>query len=182
MKIGQLSIVVTLILILVAPALAQRKKGPGYAGCTPQCSTTCVDQRWHQMAANFDNLRLIKLLEAVDLNEDQSTQFIPVFNSFRKTKKQLRDQRRELIDRLAVLSTMKEDSNKGEIDTAIKSLKDNSDKLKAARDKFHQACGNILAPNQLARMLVFQERFEREILESLREFRHFRGQPKAKHP
>ncbi len=180
MKIGNLSIVVLLLCLLVAPALAQRKKGSGYAGCTPQCSTTCVDHKWHHMAANFDNLRLIKLLEAVDLNEDQAAHFIPVFNSFRKVEKQLREERRGLINQLANLSTMQDKAD--DINASIESLQENSDKLKAARDKFHQSCRKILLPDQLARMLVFQERFEREILESLREFRHLRGQPKLKHP
>lgn len=172
-------VIVLVALFLIAPAVAQRK-GSGYPGCTPQCSTKCVDHNWHHMAASFDNLRLIKLLEAVDLDEDQSTRFIPIFHSFRKSQKQLREDRRVLIDQLAELSSAKDKS--AEIDQAIKSLKENSDSIESARDKFHQGCRQILASDQLARMLVFQERFEREILKSLREFRHMRGASKASKP
>lgn len=125
--------------------------------------------RWRQMAENMENLRLLKLLEAVDLTEEQSAKFIPLFQRYRSEFKESLDQRRELVDTLADLV----DSNASDADlnAAIQRLIDLKSKMERQQNDFLNQCREILTTKQLARLVIFQERFEREILQSLREFR-----------
>ena len=125
--------------------------------------------RGRQMAENIENLRLLKLLETIDLTEDQSAKFIPLFQDFRKNFRELRDQRRDLVDHLADL--VDSNATDGELNAGIQELIDLGEKMEKQRDDFLSECRSILTTKQLAKLVIFQERFEREILQSLREFR-----------
>jgi Spy/CpxP family protein refolding chaperone len=128
---------------------------------------------WRQMAESMENLRLLKLLDAVDLTEEQSAKFIPLFQSFRKEFKQSLDQRRELVGQLADL--VDSGASDADLNAGIQKLVDLRDKMDKQQDDFLTECRGILNMKQLARLVIFRERFEREILQSLKEFR--KGHP-----
>jgi Spy/CpxP family protein refolding chaperone len=155
---------VTATVMLTGSLMAQPDSAP-----PPDFPKGGPHHRWQQMAENIENLRLLKLLETVDLTEEQSTKFVPLFQRYRKDFKELLDQRRELVDHLADLV----DSNASDADlnTAIRNLLDLKKKMEQQQADFINECRGILTPKQLARLVIFQERFEREILQSLREFR-----------
>lgn len=157
--------VVTAAMLMASSLMAQPDSEPP-PGWSPMGGP---HHRWRQMAENIENLRLLKLLEAVDLTEEQSAKFIPVFQSYRKDFKASLDERRELVDHLADLV----DSNASdqELNAGIQQLIDLKDKMEKQRDDFLAECRGILTTKQLAKLVIFQERFEREILQSLREFR-----------
>jgi len=111
----------------------------------------------------------LKLREAVDLTEEQSAKFIPLFQSFRKDFKESLDQRRELVDKLADL--VDSNASDAELNSGIQKLSDLKNKMEKQQKDFLTECRGILTTKQLARLVIFQERFEREILQSLREFR-----------
>lgn len=125
--------------------------------------------RWRQMAENIENLRLLKLLEAVDLTEEQSAKFVPLFQRFRKDFKESLDQRRELVDTLAGL--VDSNASDAELNAGIQKLIDLKAKMEKQQNDFLAESRAILTTKQLAKLVIFQERFEREILQSLREFR-----------
>jgi len=126
-----------------------------------------------KMSANVENLRMMKLLEAVDLSEEQSEKFVPLFYGFRKDIKALVDERNSLIDGIRDLLANNAPDDK--IKEGLAQLKKNHAEFNDRQDKFISDCESILTVPQLARLVIFQERFEREMLESLREFRRHGG-------
>ncbi len=127
----------------------------------------------HGMPENFENLRLIKLLEALDLNDEQTPEFIATFHSFRRDIRDIRQQKEELIDRLTNLIDAGDDSA-----TVIPGVIEEIKRLHRSdverHFKFFDATNQVLTPVQQGKLIVFQERFEREVLETIREFRRKR--------
>jgi len=119
---------------------------------------------------NLDNLRMLKLLEVLDLDEDQSTEFIATFAAFRKEMKEIRKATETEVDQLIEL--LKEEKPP---EDKIKEKIDEIDALKTRfninMDNMRMKAKEILTTTQYAKMIVFQERFERELIKSVRGFR-----------
>jgi Spy/CpxP family protein refolding chaperone len=128
------------------------------------------------MERGFENLRLLKLMEAVDLTEKQSEDFVPLFHAFRREMRQLKHQRREQVRELRDL--VEADADDKKIGETIEKLQANQRAATTRQDEFLNRCAKILSPRQVARLVVFQEEFELRVLESLREFRQ-RAAPTA---
>lgn len=163
--------------LLGASAMAQRKGKPFHKMCPPGCDP----KEMHQMEANYENLRLLKFLEAVDLDGGQAEKFIPIFHSFRKEIKALRKDRGNLLDQLSIAAGRphigeNQEVKAGSIDEnkikdILEQLEENKNQRRTHEARFKRACDTLLELNQRAKFVIFQERFEREVLQSLREFR-----------
>jgi len=165
-----------LMVSLAAPLAAQHGDSGRRGGCPPNCPM----DKWQEIVGNMENLRLFKLLEAIDLTEEQSTQFMPIFHSFRKDAKKLHDDRRELVESLrSFLNTGGSDE---QIKSELAKLKQNRLQIDARQDEFFVECEKVLTTPQLARLVIFEERFEREALETLREFRRPGGHQSSQEP
>jgi len=167
---------IMLMVLLAAPLAAQHGDSGRRGGCPPNCPM----DKWQEIVGNMENLRLFKLLEAIDLTEEQSTQFMPIFHSFRKDAKKLHDDRRELVESLrSFLNTGGSDE---QIKSELAKLKQNRLQIDARQDEFFVECEKVLTTPQLARLVIFEERFEREALETLREFRRPGGHQSSQEP
>lgn len=156
--------VITAAMLMTVSLMAQPEPEP-----PPDFQKGGPHHRWRQMAESMENLRLLKLLEAVDLTEEQSAKFIPLFQSYRKDFKASLDERRELVGRLVDL--VDSNATDEQLNAGIQKLTDLKDKMLKQRDDFLSKCRGILTTKQVAKLVIFQERFEREILKSLKEFR-----------
>ncbi len=163
-RIRIILVALTASMMLTGSLMAQPDSAP-----PPDFPRGGPHHRWQQMAENIENLRLLKLLETVDLNEEQSAKFIPLFQRYRKDFKELLDQRRDLVDHLADL--VDSNASDAELNAGVQKLIDLKKKMEQQQADFINDCRGILTPKQLARLVIFQERFEREILQSIREFR-----------
>ncbi len=119
---------------------------------------------------NLENLRLLKLLEVLDLEEDQNDQFISAFSKFRKNSKAIKEKVEGEVTSLG--EYLKQDNRSDNVILEkvdlIVSMKE---EFELERKNFFERVKDILTPEQLGRMMVFQERFERELLEQVRGFR-----------
>jgi Spy/CpxP family protein refolding chaperone len=124
---------------------------------------------WDKMSANIENLRMMKMLEAVNPDEKQSEKFVPLVYAFRRDMKEIIEERNAQVDKIK--ESLKNDAGDNEIKAELDELRENKTKLDGRIDKFLGDCEEILSTKQMARLVIFQERFEREMLKSLREFR-----------
>ncbi|MDD4052202.1 MAG: hypothetical protein PHR28_09945 [candidate division Zixibacteria bacterium] len=160
-----LAMAVLLTLIAAGSAMGQM----GQAGPGPNCPPACPRAFGPQMEANYENLRLLKLFEAVDLSDEQSAKFLPIFRAYRKDIKELRQQRADLIDRIA--AAVADSSSESTLRAKMDTLYDIRNAIPDRETAFRREAAPMLTFVQQAKLEVFQERFEREVLESLREFR-----------
>ncbi len=153
------------VMLMVGPLMAQ----PDSAPPPPDFPGGGPHHRWRQMAESMENLRLLKLLETVDLTDEQSAKFIPLFQRFRSDFKESLDERRVLVNQLA--NMVDSSASDADLNAGIQKLIDLKKKMERQQSEFLDNCRGILTTKQLAKLVIFQERFEREILKSLREFR-----------
>ncbi len=116
---------------------------------------------------DLENLRLLKLLDVLDLTEEQSPAFIAAFSQFRKEGNTLRETVEAEVSEL--LKAEPPDETK--VGERVKRI----DKLRVQREQsvvnFHTKAAEILTPVQLGRMVAFELRFDRELIERIRGFR-----------
>jgi hypothetical protein len=128
-------------------------------------------------AERFDMLMKLKLVEALDLSSEQGDKFLPVFNQYRQKTQRLLRARGELMRDLARhvrirMGALEEGEENGEL--SERELKERLARLgelrrqqEANREEFYQNAGQTLSTEQLARLIVFEERFAREIVRNL---------------
>jgi Spy/CpxP family protein refolding chaperone len=159
-KYGHLSIAIFFLVIFFS-------FGPDLMAQGPRCEGM---MRQEQEAKNLENLRLLKLLEVLDLNDEQSKNFISLFVDFRKEIRQIMDGMQKEIDSLADLvqaDKPSEDKIRAEI-SKIEVLKQ---KREEAARKFQSDISKILSAVQMGKVVVFEERFDRKLIETMRCFR-----------
>jgi Spy/CpxP family protein refolding chaperone len=123
-----------------------------------------------KMEGDFENLRLLKMMETIDLTEAQSDKFLPLFRTFRKDMRDLRQSRRTMIDRLRDL--VKDSASDDKLRAAIAELRNNQKQADSRMQKFMDDCAAVLTVQQTARLAVFQEDFEREVFDAIQKYRH----------
>jgi Spy/CpxP family protein refolding chaperone len=123
-----------------------------------------------QRAKNLENLRLLKLMEVLNLSDEQSPKFIEAYASFRKDSRQINDNIQSAVDSLAGYLASPNINN----DLITKSISQITS-LKAQREQrlteFHKKIEGFLTTEQMGKLVVFEERFERELIENVRGFR-----------
>lgn len=119
---------------------------------------------------HLEQLRLLKLLEVLDLRDNQEEPFLSAFRTMRKTQRTLDEQKGELLGRLSlqIQSSSKDDRRVNALVDSVVSLEDQK---RVAIRAFFDKARTILTAEQAGKLLVFQERFEYELLERVREFR-----------
>ncbi len=125
----------------------------------------------------FDMLMKLKLVEALDLSPEQGDKFLPVFNQYRqKTQRLLRargeimqDLTRHVRIKMGALEEIEENGglSERELKERLVKLDELRHHQEANREEFYQKVGRTLSTEQLARLIVFEERFAREIVRNL---------------
>ncbi|MCK4462454.1 MAG: hypothetical protein KAW46_11660, partial [candidate division Zixibacteria bacterium] len=121
-----------------------------------------------------EQFRILKMLELLELDEDQELSFLTAYNSMRRELRKIDEERVRLIEKLAggLRSETISDSAIGDLTERI--FKADRMKRQVQSDFIEQA-STTLAPRQFGRLVVFHERFERELLDRVRAFREHKG-------
>jgi len=130
-------------------------------------------RRMQQQRKHLEQLRMLKMLELLDLDENQEVGFLTTYRNMRQDLQQIDETRAKLVDELA--QGLGADSIS---DAAVNDLVDKilqaDDQRRQVHREFIQSTGTLLTPQQLGRLVIFHERFERELLDQVRAFREFR--------
>jgi superfamily II RNA helicase len=111
---------------------------------------------------NIETFRMYKLLEALDLTAEQSTQFLPVLKDFRDAKQRFHDKRREYLTEL-------EAALESEVDQ--KKLKEALAGLEDTRGEFEREFKGFLEKAKQAKFHLFEEKFERRLKDTIQEIK-----------
>jgi Spy/CpxP family protein refolding chaperone len=119
---------------------------------------------------NIETLRMWKLLDALDLSSEQSTQFLPVLKEFQDAKQTFSQERERLFGELeAELNSEKPDQQK--LQETMAGLEGARDSFQQSMERFFDQSKEILSVEQLAKLYLFEERFEKRLRESIQEMR-----------
>lgn len=119
-------------------------------------------------------LRAIKLLELLALDSDQEARFLPVYKQYRKDHRQVRVDRDQTINELA-RGLRENNLSKEDVGRLLGRIDELQMNEREITDRFHAELKPLLTIEQMGKLYVFEERFEREVLERMAKFRGGRG-------
>jgi len=127
-----------------------------------------------QQRKHLEELRLLKMLELLDLTKEQEVPFLTAFNAMRERQRGIEDQINQNIDSLA----REIDAGKAS-DARLNNLIDRVKTLGTERHentmRFLDQARSMLTPQQVGKLIIFQKRFEAELLEQVGRFRRGMG-------
>jgi Spy/CpxP family protein refolding chaperone len=148
------------ILMAASPVLAQHHNRKGEDGCPMN----------EEKGRNLENLRLLKLMEALNLDDKQTPQFISLFVDFRKDVRITNDSIKSEIDKMGN-ELDSATPNEANIKASLAAIEKLQTKRESIRSKFHGEISKLLTVVQMAKVMVFEERFERKLIETMECFR-----------
>jgi Spy/CpxP family protein refolding chaperone len=115
------------------------------------------------MDSKIEQLEKVKLIEALNLTEDQSVRFFARRNEHRKEIEKLEDRSKELIDNLELLLNQSDDKNLNDQKKLLNELLDIRVQMEVKRKQFILSLNDILTKEQITRLVVFEKKFREEI-------------------
>ena len=112
----------------------------------------------------IEELERVKLIEALNMDEQTTLKFFARRNQYRQKQFQLFQNSNELLGKLDT-EVNKEKPDKGDIQKLIKEYLETQHKISNNRENFVKSIMAILTPEQTGKYLVFERKFRDEIRE-----------------
>lgn len=120
-----------------------------------------------QVRERIEQMRMWKLLEVLDLSDEQAEGFLPILNAFQKQQKELEHKKRES------LKVLEDELNKKSVDlkkvqTFLEDLEKNRVLFEKNRVSFLSKAKEVLSLEQQAKLVLFEERFAERMKQMIR--------------
>ncbi len=102
----------------------------------------------------------------MNLPTEKAEKFFPLYNRYNSEMKGITDERKRLIRSLD--SAVDKHAGESELTGQIKHIVGLDDRLAATHVSFIKSLEEILSPTEVARYIVFEQRFDKEIRERIR--------------
>jgi len=111
------------------------------------------------------HLKKVRMIEILDLTEDQSVRFFARLNEYEKERAVVLTEKTAALDKVERLVRNRADGN--EFNEVFPTVFDFDVKLAKQDAEFFQSLNDLLSPEQQAKLLIFDRQFERELREGL---------------
>ena len=134
-------------------------------------SLVLVGQGRHRMGppphagGRLAQLEKIKLIEFLDMDEETTLKFFARREAFHENRKEIFNKRAELLDELREMVIDDEDNSNYQ--ALINQIYEYEEKLFTQRKEFFDSLSDILTQKQIASLIIFEDRFRREIRDIL---------------
>ena len=142
------------------------------------CGSSFAQER-RDMPRKIRELKKLKLIEELQLNEKQKEPFAALYSSYLDERRELNHARKKIFKRLMLMSELGSDVPDDKIKSAILELEVTEKKITDQQTKILKDMQTVLTVSQIARFIVFEEHFEHRMKELM--FR-FRGKDDRKGP
>jgi homogentisate 1,2-dioxygenase len=125
-----------------------------------------TDQKPFERIEQFKKVRLIEML---DLKEDQSVRFLARMKDFDNQRRDLMKSKMDLLDKIERL--VRNDADDKEFEAMFPQVSAVDKRMMELNQQFFNGLGDILTVKQRGKYLLFERQFERELREAMRETR-----------
>ncbi len=115
----------------------------------------------------IERFKKMRLVEMLDLKEDQSVRFFARLNEFDNTRRELNHQKNEALDKIERLIRNKADQK--EFEVAFDAVEGLNRRIGEEKLKFFNGLTDLLSIEQRAKLMLFERRFESELREAMKE-------------
>jgi len=123
-----------------------------------------------RLREDIDNLRVWKMTKYLELSTEQSQKFFPLYNDFAKNMGDLDRKRGHLFDQIAKGAELTDYPQEN-----LVKMMDELDQLEMKvlnlKQEFREKASKVLSINQVAKLTVFEHRFQGEIQRMIKEAR-----------
>jgi hypothetical protein len=158
----------TVFLLATAVSVAYAQPGPG-----PWNEN---GPRREKMRERLQTVKIWQLTDAVGLSTEQSQAFFPIYSKFQKDHERIEEKRLEIIEKLDQLAA-KDQVSESEIKKALDELTAAESEFAGLRNNFIKDVSEVLSIKQVARLVVFEDRFRQRLQENIRDIRRGMGGP-----
>lgn len=139
-----------LLLLLALPGLAQRP-----------------EFKPEERRERLQDLYVWKLLEVLDLSTEQSDRFLPTLREMQKQEAALKEQKDRLLNQLEEALRQEEDSRT--ISNLVGEAQTTARQSVQVREDFFNRAKGILSVQQLGKLVLFHDRFDKHLREMIRD-------------
>ncbi len=118
-------------------------------------------------AQRVEQLKKLRLMEALKLDEDTSIRFFVRYNEHQEELRGIGKKRAGAIDELQSLA--RKNAPEGEIEAKLKEVTGIESEVLATRNKFLEKLKEVLSVRQIAQVVVFERNFNQDLRELMRE-------------
>ncbi len=155
-----------LALILLLSAQSVRAQGPG-GRPFPE------EGKRERLRQEIETMRMWKMLEVLNLSQEQSDKFLPAYRELQNRQKDFREKREDLL-RALELTLGEEKPDEAKIKDIFGQLEKERLQLEEVQRKFREKAEEILTLEQQAKLMLFEDRFEKKMMEIIRQYREKR--------
>jgi Spy/CpxP family protein refolding chaperone len=127
-----------------------------------------------RLREEIETMKMWKMLEILDLSEEQSNNFLPAWRELQKAQKFFREKREDLLKSLELVLG-EEKPDEGKIKDILRQLEKERVQLEEVQQRFRQKAQEVLTLEQQVKLLLFEDRFEKRMMEIIRQYREKRG-------
>ncbi|MBI4534687.1 MAG: hypothetical protein HY708_00315 [Ignavibacteriae bacterium] len=121
----------------------------------------------------IEHLKKVRLIEMLDMNEEQSVRFFARLNEHETLKRDLMREKSEILDKIERLVRNRADDN--EYEKFFPDILRINSRIADADQKFFEGLSDLLSAEQRGKYLLFERQFERELREALRDVQRRRN-------
>ncbi|MGK9477864.1 hypothetical protein [Melioribacter sp. OK-6-Me] len=114
----------------------------------------------------FDQFEKAKIIEILDLNEEESVRFFAKRNEYRNEVRKLLEKRNDLVQDLET-NLEKKNQDKNYYKKAVAEINSIDVKINEEKQKFYRSLEEILDAEEIARLIVFEYTFRRDMARKL---------------
>lgn len=171
MRRCMLSILSSLVLVLLCQGVPSDSRGTELGSEPPP--------RKEKMRERIRMLRTWRLIDDLNLTEEQSAKFFPIMNKFDDRREELELRKRQIIDELIDVLKSEKPSEK-KLQQKLADLRKTEQELWESRQSFVDKAAKVLSVKQQAKLLLFEEKFQRQLGAIIRDIKDRRGDVQMK--
>ena len=115
----------------------------------------------------IEHFKKVRLIEMLDMKEEQSVRFFARLNEHENQKRDLMEDKREILDKIERL--VRNNGDDKAFESLFSEVAEVNTKLADEDRKFFDGLSDILTAEQRGKYLLFERHFERELREAVRD-------------
>jgi len=127
-----------------------------------------------RLKEEIETMKMWKMLEALNLSQEQSDKFLPAWRELQKAQKTFREKRDNLL-RMLEMTLGEEKPKEGKIKDILIQLEKERIFLDEVQQRFREKAKELLTLEQQAKLLLFEDRFEKRMMDIIRQYREKRS-------
>jgi len=128
-----------------------------------------------RLRERIDCMKMCRITEVLNLDEETSQKLFPLMNKFQEQRHQLRRQRADLMKQLRN-ELAKQPADAAALKGTMDAFKRNQIEMAETRNKQLDELGTVLTQEQVAKLVLFMPRFERNMKDLMHDVRARRRQ------